>query len=140
MWQLKNAGLIDHMTMSFFVHLDDASYPNSPSTVKFGSWDPLSIRKGSSLTMIRTANAQSWDIKANFFKLDKDDDGIKFDALIRLDPGLPYLYVPKAIYDEFTKFIEKKYHAGVCFPDVNICKFQFSCESIMSTFGTNADF
>jgi len=140
MWQLKQAGLIDHMTVSFFVHLDDAMYPNSPSTIKFGSWDPINIKNGELVSIIRTADATSWDIKASFFKLDKEDDGLDFDAFIRLDPGLPYLYVPKAIYDEFTKFIEKKYHAGVCHPEVNICKFDFSCKKIAETFGKNADF
>jgi len=85
--------------------------------------------------LIRTADPTSWDIKANFFKLDKADDGIEFDAYIRLDPGLPYLYVPKAIYDEFVKFIEKKYHSGICNPTLNVCKFQFSCATILSTFG-----
>jgi hypothetical protein len=43
LWQLKQAGMIDHMTVSFFVHLDDSRFPLSPSSVKFGSWDPNSI-------------------------------------------------------------------------------------------------
>jgi hypothetical protein len=68
--------MIDHMTVSFFVHLEDKAFPNSPSTIKFGSFDPLSIANGAHLTMIRTADETSWDIKANYFKLDKNDDGI----------------------------------------------------------------
>jgi hypothetical protein len=73
--------------------------------------------------MIRTAKKTSWDINCNHFNIDKGDDGLKFKALIRLDSGLPYLYFPKIVYDQFTAFIEAKYSTGICFPDVNICKF-----------------
>lgn len=96
LWQLKQAGMIDHMTVSFFVHLDDARFPKSPSTVKFGSWDVRSTT--GALTMIRTASKTAWDIRANLFKFDKDDEGLKLSSLIRIDPGLPYLYFPDAIY------------------------------------------
>ena len=76
LWQLKQAGMIDNMTMSFFVHLDDKRYPKSPSTIKFGSWDSENIRDGDKPTMIRTAKKTTWDIKCNFLKLDKDDAGL----------------------------------------------------------------
>ena len=75
------------MTVSFFVHLDDARFPKSPSTVKFGSWDASSIT--GKLTMIRTKTKTSWDIRCNLFKFDKDDDGLKLSSLLRIDPGLP---------------------------------------------------
>jgi len=32
--------MIDQMTIAFYVHLVDADYPDTPSTIKFGSWDP----------------------------------------------------------------------------------------------------
>ena len=38
MWQLRKQGLIEQMTMSFFVHLDDDDHVDS-STIKFGGWD-----------------------------------------------------------------------------------------------------
>ena len=39
-------------------------------------------------------------MKCNHFKIDKgDEEGLKFQALVRLDPGLPYLYFPKVVYD-----------------------------------------
>jgi hypothetical protein len=129
------------MTVSFFVHLQDSAFPNSPSTIKFGSWDPVSIPNGASLTMIRTAEPTSWDLKANRFKLGKsDDDAIKFDAIVRIDPGLPYLYLPASLYATFVKFIEKAYHSGVCVPAQNVCKFQFPCATILNTFGKSSDF
>lgn len=45
MWQLKQAGLIDHLTMSFYIHLEDS--PNKyASSIKFGSFDVDSISSG----------------------------------------------------------------------------------------------
>jgi hypothetical protein len=108
------------MTVSFFVHLDDARFPKSPSTVKFGSWDASSIT--GQLTMIRTKTKTSWDIRCNLFKFDKDDEGLKLSSLLRIDPGLPYLYFPDTVYASFTTFVNKKY-PGTCVPGVNICKF-----------------
>jgi len=51
LWQLKNAGLIDHMVVSFFVHLTD-SYRKMPSTIKFGSYDTANMYPGQKMTMI----------------------------------------------------------------------------------------
>lgn len=73
--------------------------------------------------MIRTADTTSWDLNSNHLKLDKNDDGLKIDNLIRLEPGLPYLYLPKTVYDEFIKFMSTKYAHDVCHPEINICKF-----------------
>jgi hypothetical protein len=66
LWQLKDQKLINHMTMSFFVHLDDASHPDSPSTIKFGGWDPLNVDPRSPIKFIRTfKDNKSWDMKVN---------------------------------------------------------------------------
>ena len=44
--------------------------------------------------MLQTADPKGWDIKCDYFKIDKEDDGLKFSSLVRFDPGLPYLYLP----------------------------------------------
>lgn len=87
--------MIDHMTMSFFVHLDDDNYPDSPSTIKFGGWDPLSVDANDGMTFVRTIDKTTWDMKVNYLKLDSNkDNDLRFEGRIRMDPGLPYLYVP----------------------------------------------
>jgi len=69
LWQLKTAKMIDHMTMSFFVHLDDDNFPNSPSTIKFGGWDKMNTYTGGQfgdmvpIKFIRTIDEKSWDVK-----------------------------------------------------------------------------
>jgi hypothetical protein len=93
--------------MSFFVHLDDDNYPDSPSTIKFGGWDLSSTYTGPEvmglvpLKFIKTADTKSWDINVNRFQLHKTDRStdIKLESgRMRLDPGLPYLYLPKTVY------------------------------------------
>jgi hypothetical protein len=87
--------MIDHMTMSFFVHLDDDNYPDSPSTIKFGGWDPLSVDANDEIKFVRTIDKTTWDMKVNYLKLDSNaDNDLRFEGRIRMDPGLPYLYVP----------------------------------------------
>jgi len=141
LWQLKEAGMIDHMTMSFFVHLDDARFPDSPSTVKFGSWDSLSIADGTEPTMIRTVSEKTWDVKCNFMNLDKTDAGLSVDGtLVRFDPGLPYLYLPTSIFTDFVKFMNGKYGASTCDPVLNVCKFPKACSEVQKTFGASSDF
>lgn len=59
---------------------------------------------------------------------------------LRLDPGLPYLYVPQKVYDQFVNVMNTKF-GKVCFPDLNICKFMMSCEKLKTAaFGTDMDF
>jgi hypothetical protein len=56
------------MTISFFVHLDDDNFPNSPSTIKFGGWDKSSTYTGPEvmglvpLKFIKTIDTTSWDL------------------------------------------------------------------------------
>ena len=119
--------------MSFFVHLDDESHTNSPSTIKFGGWDPLNVDESDSIKFIRTFSRdnKSWDLKCNQLKLDDTDDGkTRFTGRIRMDPSLPYLYVPENLYQEFTTYINNKYgqKTKICLPEMNICRFPKSCD------------
>ena len=84
------------MTMSFFVHFKDKDAADSFSTIKVGGWDPINVDKSSPIKFIRTfKDNKSWDLKVNQLKLDDTDEGkFRFTGRIRMDPGLPYLYVP----------------------------------------------
>lgn len=124
LWQLRNQGMVDHMTISFFVHLDDNKYPNSGSTIKFGSWDPINVADDDEIKFVRTVDKTTWDMKVNYLKLDSNSDNdLRFEGRVRMDPGLPYLYVPQDVYDQFTGYMNTKYGAKTCLPSLNICKF-----------------
>ena len=117
------------MTISFFVHLQDSDHPDSPSSIKFGSWDPINVDNAGPIKFVRTfKDNKTWDMKCNQLKLDQTDDGrlvYTGDSAkrIRMDPSLPYLYVPKDIYGEFSGYMNKKYGAKTCVTDMNICRF-----------------
>ena len=104
LYQLKQAGLIENMTVA--IYMDDSSNKKYPSTVKFGSYDPLSA-KDSKITMLKTDNDKSWDIKSNMFKFKLDNTELKVDTLVKLDPGLPYLYLPKDLFSKIKGFLYK---------------------------------
>lgn len=46
LWNLKNSGYIDHMTVAFYVKNDDRDKINIKSTIKFGSIDKIGLRSG----------------------------------------------------------------------------------------------
>ena len=66
LYSLKQKGLIDHMTVSFFVENDNV--PNK-STIKFGSYDKIALRPGTELQMLRTAHKGTWDVRCNLIKV-----------------------------------------------------------------------
>lgn len=43
MWRLKDAGLIEHMTVSFFVKNQDKEKNDIKSSIKFGSMDKIGL-------------------------------------------------------------------------------------------------
>lgn len=47
MWQLKNKGLIDHMTVSFYMEDDDKDTENAKSIIKFGGIDKEGLQEDS---------------------------------------------------------------------------------------------
>ena len=68
LWQLKNRGLIDHMTVAFYVNNADTGNAIG-SIVKFGSMDKNGlkdsiIKKGEKVGMyyLKTKNKTTWDL------------------------------------------------------------------------------
>ena len=43
MWQLQKKGLIDHLTVSFFLEFGDNDYEKAKSIVKFGTMDKAAL-------------------------------------------------------------------------------------------------
>jgi len=56
---------------------------------------------------------------------------------------LPYLYVPKEIFDQFADVVKQKTKIDACkidngSTDAKVCKFDQSCSDVKDTFGTSA--
>jgi len=59
MWQLKEAGLIDHQV----VMINTGSADHN-SVVKFGSWDTTAVKDGK-LQQLKTINSTEWTLQAD---------------------------------------------------------------------------
>jgi len=61
MWQLKyRSNIVDHNIISLYTNLDTRK-----SYIKFGSWDPTGIEKGSSLQMLKTVSKHTWGLEVD---------------------------------------------------------------------------
>ena len=87
--------------------------------------------------MIRTANKATWDIRANLLQVGKHK--LAEDSLIRFEPQLPYLYLPKLYYKLFVVTLNKIFSeshiyghtaGNVCNENTNICRFHEPCKSV----------
>jgi len=73
--QLQAQGLIDNMTVSFYIDAECGlrEYlgigPKGCSHIKFGSYDRSSIQDGEELKTIRTAHWGTWDLRINKFSI-----------------------------------------------------------------------
>jgi len=47
MWQLKNQGLIDHLTVAFYTVNDDKDTEKSKSVIRFGGMDKEGLKTSS---------------------------------------------------------------------------------------------
>ena len=130
------------MTVSFYVHHTDGD-EKEPSAIKFGGYDQANIAdQGGAMSMIRTIDTKSWDLSAEEYTVGEQKgtlDGVR----LRLDPGLPYLYVPKEIFDQFADVVKQKTKIDACANDggstnTKMCKFDKSCSDIKKTFGTSS--
>lgn len=66
LYQLKKQGLIDSMTVAFYVTLRDQGGKRE-SMIKFGSYDQFGLKDGSELQLLRTVNKRTWDLHASNF-------------------------------------------------------------------------
>lgn len=81
MWQLKNQGLIDHLTVAFYSVSDDKDTENSKSIIRFGGMDKEGLKTMSTnsskkvgLVNIKTRNKTTWDLNLTYMKLGSDKE------------------------------------------------------------------
>lgn len=91
MWQLKNKGLIDHLTVAFFIENGDTDLEEPKSVIKFGGMDKQGIQDDtkyeggkSKLRLMRTKNKTTWDIDLEWIKTSAEVTANEFT--LRLEP------------------------------------------------------
>jgi hypothetical protein len=65
LYQLKEKGLIDHLTFAIFLESDK----EGRSDIKFGSYDTERIEEGHALSLIQTVNTTTWAVQGKDFKI-----------------------------------------------------------------------
>ena len=104
-----------------------------PSTIKFGSYDTSNIQSGETMEMIRTVGTNSWDVKLGYFKFGADKEHTQ-NAFVRFDPGVPYVYLDKAMHQKWIASVNKASGSTVCNAGVNICKLSMPCNKVNFNF------
>lgn len=97
LFQLKEQGKIDHMTISFYVREHSGNY----SSVKFGSYDASGIAPGTKMAIYRTRENVRWTLTVNRFAVNSHTPLSQVREM-EFDFSLPYLYVPTEEFKEFT--------------------------------------
>lgn len=123
MWQLKNAGIIDHIVVSFYVRMESGN----SSVIKFGSYDESGIEPGNALKVFKTLATNTWSLRANNFKLGTQTLSHTGYRQVSLEPQLPYLYLPNADFQQFREKLTKIIGTPICSYGDNVCKFQSPC-------------
>jgi hypothetical protein len=117
------------MTVSFFIQND----ATKKSTIKFGSYDQIGLKAGKKLELIRTHDKGTWDLRANLIEVGKEK--LAEDSIVKFEPQLPYLYLPRDYYRLFIGVIEKLYSdvdlygdKDICNEQENVCRFDVPCD------------
>jgi hypothetical protein len=84
-------------------------------------------------------------VKDVFFGNLGNDHLLGINMVVRLEPQLPYIYLPKAQYENFTSYVNHKYkdiyNEPVCSYSKKACVFPESCDrvdnTILMTFSLN---
>lgn len=96
MWNLKNKGLIDHLTVSFYFQSGDTNFEKANSLVKFGSMDMMGLSKDvkqdngrSKLQIIKTKNKTTWDMDLEWVRIQLkigQSQTLASDMTLRMEP------------------------------------------------------
>lgn len=136
MWQIKNAKRIDHNIVAINVY-GNTSYRNA-SSIKFGSYDEKAIDPGYNKgrpTMFQTITNTAWSIRSDFLSFGGNQ--ITGSYSVNLNPGLPFIYVPKEIFADISSSLPTVIKELKCSDQLNICKASQSCDSIDKSFINN---
>jgi len=96
MWQLQQKGLIEHLTVAFYLENGDTDPTKAMSVIKFGAMDKQGLLDDAKqdngktrLRVIRTKNKTTWDMDLEYVKLSMQigkNEYIGRDMTIRMEP------------------------------------------------------
>lgn len=103
MWNLKNTQkVIDHSVASVFITSQLDPKGNTTSHIKFGGYDPLAIKDGESLQLMKTRNTRTWAVElVDTIMFDQTFEFESNPTYFIYEPQLPYIYLPE---DDFLTF------------------------------------
>ena len=62
-----------------------------------------------------------------------------YKTVVRIEPGLSYLYLPNVIYNDFAAAINSIF-PKTCSFKLNICRFEKACKDVKDQFVEKTDF
>lgn len=95
------------MVISFYLENNDQDYETVKSVIKFGSMDLQGLKDDTKtengktkMRNIKTKNTGTWDLDLELMKL--NIPALAENYTLRLEPQLPYVYLPPAIFETFA--------------------------------------
>lgn len=135
-FQLKQKGFIDDLTLSFYLNPNQGNH----SHVKFGGFDPDALKDSNpdNLKMYRTNSLDSWEIQGTLFRFGSELIFPSSPGEIRsvdINPEYSYIYMPDKDYLKFIQklasmFERQARESIVCNYNKNYCKFTKNCDQV----------
>jgi len=127
--------------VAFYVEDGDKDANNAKSIIKFGGMDKVGLQDDSKqpegtkkLRIFRTKYKSSWDLSLLSLKVAGQE--IASDFTLAIEPQLPFIYLPPAIFSMFVQNVNEKtkglYKDPVCSLENNACKFPVTCDKVTS--------
>ena len=123
MKQLKEAGKIDHVTLSLYL----GNEHGNSSVLKFGNMDDIGMLPNAEMRTFRTRQLSSWQLVADHMSLDYQTVIPFSDRYLTFNPHVPYVYVPQADWLSFRDVAQKQWSDLTCVGDWGTCFFESSC-------------
>ena len=110
LYQLKEKGVIDHLTFAIYLESDAIGR----SDIKFGSYDTDRIEDGFQLSMIQTVNSTTWALQGKDFRIgNQTSEGTRSfldeTRKVFIEPSSPFIYVPPADFVKFARELQLSY-------------------------------
>jgi hypothetical protein len=117
MYSLKQQGVISHNVVSFLMPRGETG------TIGMGIYDPKNHE--GDLQLIKTKDVSAWALRSALMLYDNVDITYSEERLLKIDPQLPYIYLPAADWDRLTGLMAAENDELVC--SGSQCGFSKSC-------------
>lgn len=111
------------------VHTHMFNSTEDPSHIRFGGYNEELFAQGESQVWLSTVNNTSWEMEMSSVKFHGDSIGEAASAII--NPGYPFIGVPKSTFDLFKKDVKEAYpDEAITCEALDWCYFIQTCAKI----------